>query len=339
MTVQELFKSMTFDDIASALRHTHRNDKSIQFLAGYKEAYDTLSNIEFKGEGGEVTFDITEREHWFDKHNLPLLANGVEGDLWENIVGKEVLIPENNPFTDAELAGAILWGATFYGFNRHNRWSPFEEIYSNYGEKAWKLERKQYLPYIRNKKTKYRLKKDIGFISNRISFSMEDWNQIHYREKHQNRSKRKRFYRMGKRIEWLQKLDKRQNLINTIRETTGLTLDDFAHKVINAGSIHETWFESHTYGKSDRIKYLVELIEKYMSGFNQEFNDCDEVYLFVYSTIPSMSESELSELSAFCKSYFQRNDIKIIPANHPDLKDEIELQFIRISSHIINDQD
>lgn len=85
---------------------------------------------------------------------------------------------------------------------------------------------------------------------------MEEWNQIHYREKHQNRSKRKRFYRLEKRIEWLHKLDIRQNLINTVREASGLTLDDFADKVINAGSIHETWFESHTYGKSDRIKYM-----------------------------------------------------------------------------------
>ena len=84
---------------------------------------------------------------------------------------------------------------------------------------------------------------------------------------------------------------------------------------------------------------MEELIEKYMPGFNQEFNDCDEVYLFVYSSSPAISEIELSKLNAFCKSYFQRNDIKIIPANHPDLKEEIELQFIRISSQIINDQD
>ena len=324
---------MTFDDIASALRHTHRNDKSIQFLAGYKEAYDTLSNIEFNGEGGEVTFVVTEREHWFDKHNLPLSAYGVEGDFWENIVGKRVIKPEDNPFTDAELAGAILWGATFYGFNRNKRWNPFEEVYSKYGEKAWELERKQYLPYIRNKKTKYRLKKDIDFFSKRIAFSMEEWNKIHYREKHQNRSKRKRFYRLEKRIEWLHKLDKRQNLINTVREASGLTLDDFADKVINACSIHETWFESRTYGKFDRIKYIEELIEKYMPGFNYEFKDCEEVYLFVYSTNPMVSEIELSELNLFCKSYFQRNDIKIIPANHSDLKDEIELQFIGISKN------
>ena len=113
MTVQELFNSLTFDEVVSALMNAQRNDKSIQYITGYKEAFDTLSNIEFIGEGGNVTFDVTEKEHLFDEHNLLLLARNVEGDLWENIVGKLVIKPEYNPFTDAELAGAILWGSTF----------------------------------------------------------------------------------------------------------------------------------------------------------------------------------------------------------------------------------
>ena len=330
MTVKELFSKLTFDEVAEALQRTHQSDKSVKTLCGYKEAFDTLCNLEFNGEGGQVSFDVYENPDY--EKELPLLANGVEGDLWESIVGKDVIFPENNKFTEAEIATAILWGATFYGFNRHDRWTPFQEIYSIYGQKAWELERKQYLPYIRNKKIKHLLKKDIGFLSHHIAFSMEDWNKIQYREKHQNRSKRKRFYRMEKRIEWLHKLDKRQNLINTVRSATGLTLNDFANKVINAGSILETWFESHTYGKSNRIEYVIELIEKYMPGFNQEFNDCDEVYLFVYSTNPMVSEIELSELNLFFKSYFLRNDIIIIPAHHPDIKEEIELQFIGIST-------
>ena len=78
--------------------------------------------------------------------------------------------------------------------------------------------------------------------------------------------------------------------------------------------IHEIWFESHTYGKSDRIKYMKELIGKYMPGFNNEFEDCDEVYLFLYSTQSALSDIELTELASFCRSYFQRNDIK----NNPD---------------------
>ena len=110
---------------------------------------------------------------------------------------------------------------------------------------------------------------------------------------------------MEKRINWLYKLDKRQNLINTVREASGLPLDDFADKVINARSIHESWFESHTYGKSDRIKYMKELIGKYMPGFNYEFKECEDVYLFVYSTNPVVSEIELSELSHFVGNNFK----------------------------------
>lgn len=152
MTVQELFNKFSFDEIAEALQDTHRRDESICDLASYKEAFDTLRNIKSSEKKGEVTFDITPREHWFDEGNLPLLANGVEGKLWEDIVGKEVIRPEENPFSDAELVGAILWGATFYGFTPHKEWKPNEEFYTKYGERAQQLERKLYIPYLRNKK-------------------------------------------------------------------------------------------------------------------------------------------------------------------------------------------
>ena len=110
MTVQELFNTIGFPAIAEALRHTHRNDKSTECLTGYKEAFDILCNLPFEGNGGKVTFDVTPREKWDDEGSLPLLAHNIEGDYWENIVGKTIVRPDNNPFTDAELAGAILWG-------------------------------------------------------------------------------------------------------------------------------------------------------------------------------------------------------------------------------------
>ena len=118
MTVQELFNTIGFPAIAEALRHTHRNDKSTECLTGYKEAFDILCNIPFNGCGGAVTFDVTPRERLDDEESLPLLANNVEGDYWENIVGKAVVRPDNNPFTDAELAGAILWGRRFTALHR-----------------------------------------------------------------------------------------------------------------------------------------------------------------------------------------------------------------------------
>ena len=136
MTVKELFNSLAFDKIIEVLRNTHRNDSSIKGVVAYKEAFDIICLTEFKGEGGEVTFDVTSpREAWYEPHNLPLLANNVEGDYWENTVGKTVVKPDDNPFTDAELAGAILWGMTFYGFTRHAEWSPREKRFTSFGER------------------------------------------------------------------------------------------------------------------------------------------------------------------------------------------------------------
>lgn len=199
MTVQDLLNKFIFDDIVKALQNTHRNDESMCDLASYKEAFDTLCNIKFEGKGGKVTFDVTPHEHWFAPHTLPLLANGVEEDLWENIVGKEVVRPENNPFTDAELVGAILWGATFYGFTPHKQWKPYEEVYGKYGKQAQQIERKLNLPYLRNKKTISRLK-DFSSPMRYVAFSDEDWDQIHCRKEHQNRQKKETLLSHGEEI-------------------------------------------------------------------------------------------------------------------------------------------
>lgn len=87
MTVKELFLSVGFDNVLKALRNTHRNDHSVQNVAAYKQAFYQICLTEFEGEGGEVTFDITPREEWYEPNSLPMLANNVEGDYWENTVG------------------------------------------------------------------------------------------------------------------------------------------------------------------------------------------------------------------------------------------------------------
>ncbi len=117
MTVQKLFKSLTFDDIMGSMRCTHSNDHSIRNITGYKEAYDIICDLSSEGEGRAVTFDVSPREEWFTPHSLTFVARNVEGDYWENTIQKTVIKPDDNPFTDAELAGAILWGLTFFWFH------------------------------------------------------------------------------------------------------------------------------------------------------------------------------------------------------------------------------
>lgn len=199
-----------------ALRHTHRNDRSIRNVAGYKEAYDIICNLSPEGDGGEVTFDVSPREEWLTPHSLPLVARNIEYDFWENTIQKTVIKPDDNTFTDAELAGAILWGMIFWGFTVRDKWSQFDRTLYYYEEQLMSLKGELYIKYLRDKKLKRQLKKD--GMPDGTAFTMEVWNEIHQRQKHQNRSKRRRYHRIRQRIDQLKRLDKRQHLINRLQE-------------------------------------------------------------------------------------------------------------------------
>lgn len=342
MTVKELFLSVGFDNVLNALRKTHRNDRSIEGVAAYKEAFDIICLTEFEGEGGEVTFDVTSpREAWYEPHNLPLLANNVEGDYWENTVGKTVIRPEDNPFTDAELAGAILWGMTFYGFTRHAGWSPREERFTSFGQRAERLERKLYLPYIRDKREKRKLMSKEGMPYG-FAFSMEIWDRIHHGEKHQNRAKRKRYYRLKKRIAELKRLDKRQHLIDTIHERCGCHDPQVESRIMTAGSVHETWRDSHVCDISSRADYLVELMTKYYPTIENLPDGSEELIIVAYtSKVTPLTDDEERVLKNVVLSLNQVNHVRItfIRGTDYEAKEDISLQIIALSQTIVKDDD
>ena len=331
MTVQQLFNSMTFDEVLTALRNTHRNDRSIQNVAGYKEAYDALCNLKPEGGGGEVTFDVTPREKWFEPHSLPMLANGVEDDHWENIVQKTVVKPDDNPFTDAKLAGAILWGATYYGFTRHRKWVPSYLTYSKFGEQAKCVEQRQYLPYLRDKKKIRKLKKTM--MAHGVAFTMEEWDTIHHRQQRQNRSKRKRYYRIQKRIERLEKLDKRQHLINRLNEVIGRDRTPDA-EILNAKSVTEEWFESHSYGKRPRLDYIIDLLENYCHDFDEICRAGDHTLIVCHTAESTpLSPDEETALHNFLASHFSQGlNWQLHFATDPAIPSELALQFISIEN-------
>lgn len=329
MTVQQLFNSLTFDDIMAALRCTHRNDRSIQNVAGYKETFDVLCNLKPAGEGGKVTFDVTPREEWFAEHSLPLVANNVEGDYWENTVQKIVIMPDGNPFTDAELAGAILWGATCYGFTRHCKWMPSYVTYSKFGQDAKRLEQRLYFPYLRDKQRIRKLKKNVMKLG--VAFTMEEWNIIHYRQRHQNRSKRHRYHRISQRIEHLKRLDKHQHLINRLQEVLGSDAT-LASEILKAEAIREKWFDSHCYGKLPRLDYLIDLLENYCPDFDDICRTGNRTIIVCYTacTTPLSSEEE-SALSTFLTAHFPPDsDWQLFFATDNAIPNEMALQFIGI---------
>lgn len=336
MTVKELFISVGFDAVIKALRTTHRNDRSIEGVAAYKEAFDAICLMEFEGEDGEVTFDVTPREEWDDPDSLPVLARNVEGDYWENTVGKTVVTPDDNPFTDAEIASAILWGMTFYGFTRHSKWSPREKRYTSYGERAERLERRLYLPYIRDKREKRKLKgrEEMPY---GIAFSVAVWTQIHHREKHQNRAKRKRFYRLKKRIAQLKRLDKRQHLIDTIHEKCGFYDPQLESRIMKADSINETWRDSHVVDLSSRTDYLVDLLTNYFPTLREICEGGEELLIVAHtSEATPLTDEEESRIRSLIHSFDGNRLITFVKGVDNEAKADIALRFIIISKATIN---
>lgn len=335
MIVKELFNSLSFDEIVNALQNTHRNDDSVSCLYGYKEAFDIICNTEFIGECGEVTFNEAPEEEWFSPGKLPLLANNVEGDYWENTVGKIIVKPDNNPFTDAELAGAILWGMTFYGFTpRQIKETLHCEIgnlaYTKYGYQVKELKVKNILPYV-SPETRRDLKQQLKDEPDCMSIYLSEWHELSKRRMRMNRSKRKRDYRIRTRIEYLKTLDKRWHLIDTIVKHTNVPIDKIEPLIINAREIYETWRESHVYGKADRIDYIIDLLSNFHPTWNDICKDADEIIMIVYSSRENpLTEEEDNRLYTALKPTLIVRDIvpTLINGTDDNVKEEVALQII-----------
>ena len=336
MTVKDLFTSLSFDEIATALKYSHQNDESLRDTAAYKEAYDHICHLEFDGEGGDVTFDVTPREEWFVDRSLPLIANNVEGDYWENTIGKTVVCPDNNPFTDAQLAGAILWGMTFYGFSKRDKYFDYDGNFGEYSIKAQLLERRLYLPYINGKSTIRKLKKHkTTSCEHDVAFTMEFWDAIDYRQLHQNRSKRMRFHRLEKRIEWLRKMDRRMNLISRLGASIGNASSDTLYaKILQAKEVLETFRESRAYSKISRVEYLKDLINNYDQYIIPDlFSRFDEIIIVALATKDfPVTEYEFDGIKSIFDNRAFANNTKLTLLKGIDLDcgTEITLQIIAI---------
>lgn len=343
MTVQELFKSLGFKAISEALLHTHnRHEINIRNLAGYKMAYDLLCNIKFDGEGGEVTFSVTPREEWDDFHSLPLLADNVEGDVFENIVGKTVIRPTNNPFTDAELAGAILWGATFYGFTPKQREELLEEelsptIPSPIAMQIKRLNLKKDLMYCRNRKIRDELKKEMKSTSPDYTFSSEAmiWHFNQPSKRKLNRSKRKREYRIDKRIEELWRLHKIQLLLDLLRNDIGVVPDGISNLIKSATSIKITSYESCPYTNLGRVDYLADLLlnTDYRVVDESSFEESAEYICVIFtSTQHQCSDEEQKQLKYILAKYFGKTKWQLLTGHDNSLECQLRIKIIGLKT-------
>lgn len=111
---------------------------------------------------------------------------------------------------------------------------------------------------------------------------------------------------------------------------------------MKAGSIWESWRESHTYGKTSRMDYIIDLITNYCPTLDDLCQDCQEMIIVAYTDKNEpMTESESNQFYKAIFSILEEKGIKpnLIYGNADDVRGEIALRIIGISNLQQNDKD
>lgn len=342
MTVQDLIKSVSFDEIAAALQRTHFRDVEnfIGQSAEYKMAYDQFFHIAPEGDGGEVTFDLISPDSLANPEVKAIIANNIEGQCWEKILQKVVIRPAYQNVTDAEMAGAILWGATFYGFTPQSMDRCFDLCFNDdspFATQAYRLSIREMLPYIKDKEERRELRKLSIGNPDGVPCSFETLKYLRGRRKHLNRSKRKREYRMSKRQEELWKMNRRYHDVERLRKFGTIEEAGFKESLIRqiyqAKSVNDVMLESFAYGKKDRVEYLKELLDKYACEMKGQDDSDNKLTIIIWSSESyPLNSGERKQLFEFFMRFFALPAplIQIVFGETKAENPEIQIQFISI---------
>ncbi len=304
-------------------------------------AYDQLCHIGPGGYGGEVTFDIVSPESLENPEVKAIVANNVEGQDWEDILAKDVIRPTNQKVTTAEMAGAILWGATFYGFTSHSQERCFDDFFNDdspFATQAYRLGIREMLPYIKDKEERRELKKLCKGNPDGVPCGSETMRYLWERRKHLNRSKRKRKYRMTKRQDELWKMNRVYHNVERLRkfgiiEKPGF-MESLIDKIYNAKLVNDVMLESFAYGKTDRVEYLKELLDKYACEMKGPPNSESKLTIIIWNSESyPLNFGERKQLHEFLIKFFAlpSSSIQIVFGVTQAENLEIQIQFISIN--------
>ena len=142
---------------------------------------------------------------------------------------------------------------------------------------------------------------------------------------------------MKKRIERLRKFDQRQLLIENIAgivEKHDLDVAVLSDMILSANAVMETWRESHTFGKSSRMDYIVDLCSNYYPNLGEDLISHCHLCLVIAYTAPGKTASPQEEaaLKAFLDENFKRKGKGhiLLYGEDAQFEEEIALRFIGI---------
>lgn len=131
MTYQELLYAVLFDDIRPFI---NKYDEGENPPAKYEQHYNMLKGLPVEHPEEEIKITI-KWSHWEGKETF-LEAHNLEGAIWEEALGSELLIAEDVNASLAEIAMCCLWHSSFYGFTHEEEIERFQRMMSE-EEKEW----------------------------------------------------------------------------------------------------------------------------------------------------------------------------------------------------------
>ena len=300
MKLKELLLSTDFDALIPALKK-----EGYLGIRQYREAYDILCHL-IPADESEIK-DPKIRVEWvkpvegYEDEEPYINVYNCEGDLWECNVAKEVIVDDACRLTKEEVIAKILWSCTFYGYTPQTLKDTFEDriehkMHTSYGTMARKLEQKFYLNYLPGHKKREVLETMKLFSHDSISMSMEDWNYCKKRIAKASNIRKKRDYRMQKRIDYLDYREKYEGLRDKFMGGKDITFHDMDF-IYDGFSMLLTHMETHTYGESSRVDYLKKLIKYIEMDSDYEFFNPQK--LVVLCKVPSqhpLSSDEKEEI-------------------------------------------
>lgn len=300
MKLKELLLSTDFDMLIPALKK-----EGYLGIRQYREAYDILCHLtpadESEINDPQIRVEWVKPVEGYEDEEPYINVYNCEGDFWECNVAKEVIVDDACRLTKEEVIAKILWSCTFYGYTPQTRKDTFEDRFEHkmhtcYGAMARKLEQKFYLNYVPGHKKREVLESMKLFSRDSISMSMEDWDYCNKRIAKASNIRKKRDYRMQKRIDYLDYKEKYEGLRDKFMGGKDITFHDMDF-IYDGFSMLLTNMETHTYGESSRVDYLKKLI-KYieMDSDNEFFNPQKLVVLCKVPSQHPLSSDEKEEI-------------------------------------------
>ena len=300
MKLKELLLSTDFDALIPALKK-----EGYLAIRQYREAYDILCHLtpadESEIKNPQIRVEWVKPLEGYEDEEPYINVYNCEGDLWESNVAKEVIVDDACRLTKEEVIAKILWSCTFYGYTPQTTQETIEDriehkMHTSYGTMARKLEQKFYLNYLPGHKKREVLETMKLFSHDSISMSMEDWDYCNKRIAKASNIRKKRDYRMQKRIDYLDYREKYEGLRDKFMGGKDITFHDMDF-IYDGFSMLLTNMETHTYGESSRVDYLKKLIKYIEMDSDYEFFNPQK--LVVLCKVPSqhpLSSDEKEEI-------------------------------------------